>query len=388
MWDRIKNWRWAIIITALLVAGLAYSFWPEAEAVDLGTVSEGPMEVGLTDDGVTRVHDLYTVTAPVTGYVTRIELDPGDEVVAGQTVIARMSGIPSTPLDRRTRLEIGNAIAASRAGEASAAATLRLAKADLERAEALAERGFLPRSDLDARRAAAATASSELARIRAETKRLQSQLSEPAASGLPSSGTVAVRSPESGVLLRRLVESEGVVAQGTALVEIGDPARIEVVADLLSREAAQIKPGDAVKITRWGGEDALPGRVRRIEPFGRLKISALGIEEQRVNVIIDFAPDAARRIAPLGHGYQIDATVILWREDAVVRVPVGALFRGSEGGWQVFVEADGRARRRDVAIGHLNDDFAEVRDGLKAGERVVLNPSGNIEDGTRVSPRA
>ncbi|WP_417323045.1 efflux RND transporter periplasmic adaptor subunit [Erythrobacter aureus] len=388
MWDRIKNWRWAIIITALLVAGLAYSFWPEAEAVDLGTVSEGPMEVGLTDDGVTRVHDLYTVTAPVTGYVTRIELDPGDEVVAGQTVIARMSGIPSTPLDRRTRLEIGNAIAASRAGEASAAATLRLAKADLGRAEALAERGFLPRSDLDARRAAAATASSELARIRAETKRLQSQLSEPAASGLPSSGTVAVRSPESGVLLRRLVESEGVVAQGTALVEIGDPARIEVVADLLSREAAQIKPGDAVKITRWGGENALPGRVRRIEPFGRLKISALGIEEQRVNVIIDFAPDAARRIAPLGHGYQIDATVILWREDAVVRVPVGALFRGSEGGWQVFVEADGRARRRDVAIGHLNDDFAEVRDGLEAGERVVLNPSGNIEDGTRVSPRA
>ncbi len=388
MWDRIKNWRWAIIITALLVAGLAYSFWPEAEAVDLGTVSEGPMEVGLTDDGVTRVHDLYTVTAPVTGYVTRIELDPGDEVVAGQTVIARMSGIPSTPLDRRTRLEIGNAIAASRAGEASAAATLRLAKADLERAEALAERGFLPRSDLDARRAAAATTSSELARIRAETKRLQSQLSEPAASGLPSGGTVAVRSPESGVLLRRLVESEGVVAQGTALVEIGDPARIEVVADLLSREAAQIKPGDAVKITRWGGEDALPGRVRRIEPFGRLKISALGIEEQRVNVIIDFAPDAARQIAPLGHGYQIDATVILWREDAVVRVPVGALFRGSEGGWQVFVEADGRARRRDVAIGHLNDDFAEVRDGLKVGERVVLNPSGNIEDGTRVSPRA
>ena len=388
MWDRIKNWRWAIIITALLVSGLAYSFWPEAEAVDLGTVSEGPMEVGLTDDGVTRVHDLYTVTAPVTGYVTRIELDPGDEVVAGQTVIARMSGIPSTPLDRRTRLEIGNAITASRAGEASAAATLRLAKADLERAEALAERGFLPRSDLDARRAAAATASSELARIRAETKRLQSQLSEPAASGLPSGGTVAVRSPESGVLLRRLVESEGVVAQGTALVEIGDPARIEVVADLLSREAARIKPGDAVKITRWGGEDALPGRVRRIEPFGRLKISALGIEEQRVNVIIDFAADAARQIAPLGHGYQIDATVILWREDAVVRVPVGALFRGSEGGWQVFVEADGRARRRDVAIGHLNDDFAEVRDGLKVGERVVLNPSGNIEDGTRVSPRA
>lgn len=387
MWARIKSWRWAMIIAALLLAGLAYSFWPEAEAVDLGSVTEGTMEVGLTDDGVTRVHDLYTVTAPVTGYVTRIELEPGDQVVAGQTVIARMAGIPSQPLDKRSRAEIANAISASRAGEASASAALRLAEADLGRAEALADRGFLAKAELDARRAAASSARSELARTRAETRRLQSLLTEPAASGLPSGGAVAVRSPESGVVLRRLVESEGVVTQGAALVEIGDPARIEVVADLLSREAAQIEPGDAVKITRWGGEDALPGRVRRIEPFGQLKISALGIEEQRVNVIIDFEPAAAQRVARLGHGYQVDATVILWSENEVVRVPVGALFRAPEGGWQVFVENDGKAQLRDIEVGYINEDFAQVLDGLQEGERVILNPSGNIADGTRVTAR-
>jgi len=382
-----KSWRWAILIAALLLAGLTYSFWPDAEPVDLGTVTQGPMAVGVTDDGVTRVHELYSVTAPVTGYVTRIELEPGDRVVAGQTIIAHMAGIPSQPLDQRSRAEISNAINASRAAENSASAALRLAEADLGRAEALAQRGFLSRADLDARRASAAASRADLARSRAETRRLQSLLGEPAAAGMPSGGAVTVRSPESGVVLRRLAESEGVVVQGTALLEIGDPARIEVVADLLSREAAQVTQGDAVEITRWGGETALPGRVRTIEPFGRLKISALGIEEQRVNVIIDFAPQDAQTIARLGHGYQVDATVILWRDDNAIRVPVGALFRGPDGGWQVYQEDGGRARLRDVTIDHLNEDYGEVKDGLSAGQQVILNPSGTIADGARVRQR-
>lgn len=387
MRDRIKSWRWAILIAAVLLAGLAYSFWPKAEAVDLATVSEGPMEVGLTDDGVTRVRELYTVTAPVTGYVTRIELEPGDTVIAGQTVIARMAGIPSQPLDQRSRAELRNAITASRAAESRASAVLRLAEADLGRAEAIAERGFLSKADLEARRAGAASSRADLARSRADTRRLQSLLAEPAAGGTPSGGAVAVRSPESGVVLRRLSESEGVVAQGTALMEIGDPARIEVAADLLSREAAQVKPGDLVQITNWGGEGALPGRVRTIEPFGQLKVSALGIEEQRVNIIIDFAPEAAQQIVRLGHGYQVDATVVLWRDASAIRVPVGALFRGDDGGWQVFVEDGGRAYLRDVQIGHLNEDFGEVTGGLTKGARVILNPSGAIDDATRVKQR-
>ncbi len=387
MWNRIKSWRWAIAIAAMLLAGVGYTFWPEAEPVDLGTVTQGPMSVGVTDDGVTRVHELYTVTAPVTGYVTRIELEPGDAVVAGETVIARMAGIPSQPLDQRSRAELGNAIRASRAAETSAAATLRLAEDNLSRAEALAQRGFLSKSDLETRRTRAATSRADLARIRAETRRLQSMLSEPAAAGPPSGGEVAVRSPTSGVVLRRLSESAGVVAQGTPLMDIGDPAQIEVVADLLSREAAQIKPGDPVEITRWGGDGALPARVRTVEPFGILKISALGIEEQRVNVVIDFARQAMKQAARLGHGYQVDATVILWRDENAMRVPVGTLFRGENGGWHVFEVQSGRARLRPVTIGHLNEDFGEVTGGLTKGAQVILNPSGSIQDGTRVKPR-
>lgn len=386
MWNMIKSWRWAILIAILLLAGLTYSFWPEPEVVDFAKVSEGPMVVGVTDDGIARVNDLYTVTAPVTGYVTRIELEPGDPVVAGQTIIARMAGIPSQPLDERSRNELNNAIAASRATESATAAQLKLAEADLRRAEELAQRGFLSKAQLDARRAGAATQRAELVKNRAETRRLQSLLSEPA-SGPSSGAAIAVRSPESGLVLRRLTESEGVIAQGTPLIEIGDPSRIEVAADLLSREAARIKAGDAAQITRWGGEGVLPGRVRTVEPFGQLKVSALGIEEQRVNVIIDFAPTVQQRIARLGHGYQVDATIILWQDDNVLRVPVGALFRGAGGGWQVFEENRGRAQLRDVTIGHLNEDYGEVLSGLTKGARVILNPPGAVSDGTRVRAR-
>jgi len=387
MWNRIKSWRWAIAIAALLLAGIGYTFWPEAEPVDLGTVTQGPMSVGVTDDGVTRVHELYTVTAPVTGYVSRIELEPGDRVFAGETVIARMAGIPSQPLDQRSRAELRNAVRASRAAESSAAAALRLAEDNLSRAEALAMRGFLSRSDLEVRRTSAATSRADLARIRAETQRLQSMLSEPASQGLPSGGVVVVRSPESGAVLRRMTESEGVVAQGSPLVEIGDPAQIEVVADLLSREAAQIRPGDPVEITRWGGDGALPGQVRTVEPFGILKVSALGIEEQRVNVVIDFAQQAMPQAARLGHGYQVDATIILWRDANAIRVPVGALFRGEDGSWKVFEVVNGRARLRSVQIGHLNEEYGEVTGGLTRGAQIILNPSGSIQEGTRVKKR-
>jgi HlyD family secretion protein len=384
----MKNWRWAIIISGLIILGLGYSFWPEAQPVDLGEVTRGEMHVGITDDGVTRVHDLYTVTAPVTGYITRIDLEAGDEVVAGETVIAIMTGLPSTPLDARSRAELQQAINASLAAERSAAAALELAQSDLARAEELAERGFLATARLEAERTAAKAREADLQRSRAETARLRASLAGQATGDQSAGTSIAVRSPESGVVLRRLNESEGVVALGTPLMEIGNANQIEVVIDLLSREAVQVEPGAKVEITRWGGPDPLPGRVRLVEPFGRLKISALGIEEQRVNVIIDFAPDAAAKIAALGHGYQVDGTVILWESDDVLRVPVGALFRGSQGEWQVFADDGGRARIRSVTVGHLNDEYAEVLDGLAAGERIVLNPGRAIEDGVSIRERS
>jgi HlyD family secretion protein len=387
MLKRIWNWRWAIGIAALVAIALAYSFSPEAVLVDTEEVSTGPMAVGVTDDGVTRVHDLFVVSAPVTGYVTRVELEAGDPVVANQTVIARMAGVPSTPLDNRSRAELRDAIRASEAAERGALAAVELARNDLARAEELAERGFLATAQLDAARANTATREADLQRNGAETRRLRALLAEPAAAGLPRSGAVAVRSPESGVVLRRLNESEGVLPVGTPLVEVGNPGDIEVVIDLLSREAVQVEPGAKVEITRWGGPNPLPGKVRLVEPFGRLKISALGIEEQRVNVIIDFEPEAAAQIAALGHGYQVDGTIILWSADEVLRVPVGALFRNAAGDWQVFVENGGRAEARTVRIGHLNDEFGEVLDGLAVDEHVVLNPGRTVEDGTRIEPR-
>lgn len=401
MWERIRRWRWALGIAAVLALGLAWSFWPEAVAVDVGEVDRGPMAVGVTDDGVTRIHDVFAVSAPVTGYVTRIELEPGDRVVARDTMIARMAARPSTPLDERSRRELANALAAAQAAGGAAAAQVRsasaaldLARTELHRAEVLAERGFVTEARLDAaradaqsRRAALDAARASVAQSEAEARRIAGLLAEPAAGGPPSGGPIAVRSPTSGVLLRRLVESEGVVAEGTPLVEIGDPAQVEVVIDLLSREAVQISPGDPVEITRWGGERPLPGRVRRIEPYGRLKISALGIEEQRVNVIIDFAPEAAQQIAGLGHGYQVDATILLWREAEVLRLPIGALFRGGDGGWRVFAVEGGRARERAVTVGHISEDHAELLGGLEAGARVILNPGGSVAEGVRVRPR-
>jgi HlyD family secretion protein len=388
MWDKLKNWRWAIAIAGLVVLGLGYSFWPEAQPVDLGDVTRGEMHVGITDDGVTRVHDLYTVTAPVTGHITRIELDAGDEVVAGDTVIATMTGLPSAPLDPRSRAELQQAINASLAAERSAVAALELSQSDLARAEELAQRGFLATARLEAERTAAQSREADVQRIRAETARLRASLAGRGTGDQSVGAVIAVRSPESGVVLRRLSESEGVVSLGTPLMEIGNASQIEVVIDLLSREAVQVEPGAKVEITRWGGPDPLPGRVRLVEPFGRLKISALGIEEQRVNVIVDFAPDAAAQIAALGHGYQVDGTVILWEADDVLRVPVGALFRGPQGEWQVFVGDAARASVRNVTVGHINDEHAEVLGGLELGERVVLNPGRAIEDGVRISERS
>lgn len=381
-----RRWRWALLVAALLAMALAFSFWPESVQIDEAQVTRGPMRVGVTDDGVVRVRDLYAVSAPVTGYVTRIALDAGDAVVANQTVIARMTAAPSAPLDVRTRAELRDALQAARAAEQGAVASLELARSDLSRAEQLAQRGFLARAQLEAARAAALTREADLGRSRAESRRLQSSLSEPAAAGTPGGVAVAVRSPESGVVLRRLVASEGVVAIGTPLVEIGDPGRAEVVIDLLSREAVRVKPGARVDITRWGGERSLPGTVRRVEPFAILKTSALGIEEQRANVIIDLDPGAAAGAA-LGHGYQVDATIWLWSRPDALCVPVGALFRGRDGGWHVFAVTSGRARDRAVRIGHINEQFGEVLAGLGQGDRVVLNPGNRVEDGVRVRRR-
>lgn len=379
-----RKWRWALLIGALLAAGLGFAFWPETVLVDAGKVTRGPMAVGVTDDGVTRAKEYYVVSAPVTGYLARIELEAGDTVARG-ALITQMTGRPSTPLDPRSQRELIAAVTAARAAENGAAAGLAQSRRDLARAQELAQRGFLPRAQLEAARTRVATGQATVAQARAEIARLQALLS--ASTGAAGSAPVPVRAPASGSVLSVITESAGVIAEGTPLVTIGNPREVEAVVDLLSREAVRVKPGDRALITQWGGDAPLVGRVERIEPFGRLKVSALGIEEQRVNVIIAFDQAAAAQIARLGHGYQIDATVLLWIKADALRVPIGALFRGTDGAWRVFVITDGRAQQRRVTIGHIDDQFAEVLHGLAENQQLVINPGNALADGARVKAR-
>lgn len=384
MRELFKRWRWALLVGGLLLIGLAFAFWPQPILVDTAKVTRGSMSVGITDDGETRASEYYVVSAPVTGYLSRIELEAGDRIERG-ALITRMTGRPSAPLDLRSQHELRAALLAARAAEAGASATLSQARRDLERAEQLAQRGFLPRSQLEAARTRVATGQAALQQSRGEVQRIQAQLGAP--SGSSESGPVPVRAPAGGSVLSVINESEGVIAEGTPLVTIGDPSQIEAVVDLLSREAVRVKPGDPVTITEWGGPQPLSGHVKRIEPFGRLKISALGIEEQRVNVIIDFDSASLPQAARLGHGYQIDATITLWSSQDALRVPIGALFRGSEGGWHVFVAVGGRAQEQVVTLGHLNEQYGEVLSGLKPGSEVILNPGKTLRSEVRIEPR-
>lgn len=380
----IRRWRWALLLLTGLAAALLFAFWPQAVPVDAAPVTKGPMQVGITDDGLTRVRRLHVVSAPISGYIESIALEPGDTVRRG-AVIAHMHGPASPPLDPNSQRQAAAALAAVQASARGTAAALAQSKRDLARAEDLSRRGFLSRAQLEAARTRVATSAATVAQGRADIARLRAQLADP--TGAAGRAEVPVRAPASGTVLSALRQGDAIVPEGAELMTIGNPADIDVVVDLLSRDAVRVQPGARVQISQWGGDTPLIGQVKRIEPLGRLKVSALGIEEQRVNLIIGFDADTAGKAARLGHGFQLDATVVLWEAPAALRVPIAALFRGSDGGWQVFVIEGGRARLRAVQIGHINDEHGELLAGLAEGQPVVLNPGSPVSDGTRVRPR-
>lgn len=386
---------------AILLA-LLWLFWPGAVAVDLATAGRGPLQVTVSDEGETRVKDVFVVSAPVPGLMRRIALEPGDAVQAGKTVVARIE--PSDPsfLDVRSAAESRAAVQAAEAAENLAVATVQRAEAELEFANAelqrylgLAERNTVSANDLDAAERRARTAAAALAEARAALRVRQSELRQARARLINPNAVprqhragcecVEVFSPVSGSVLRVLQESEAVVAPGTALVEIGNPEELEVVVDLLSSDAVRVESGQRVVIEAWGGDKPLNGRVRRVEPFGFTKVSALGIEEQRVNVIIDFT-DPPERWRRLGHGYRVEPRIVLAEGSDVLKVPRSALFRAGDQ-WAVFVAEDGRAALRQVQIGLENGLEAEILRGLKAGERVVMQPSDRVSPGARIKAR-
>lgn len=385
----------AALVVLVIAATVFFALRTPAVEIELGTVTRGPMTVTVDDEGETRVRNLYIVSAPIAGELLRVELKPGDRVVAG-TLLARIMPAQPGPLDARTLAQIESNI---RALDAQlAAAGERVAQADAGRVRAereyrriaeLAGRGFASQAALDMARmeqersrASATEARRSVEAARHSAKAAQAALVV-AQSGRAGRGAVTVTAPVTGYVLRVPQESERVVAAGTTIAEIGDPALLEIVTDLLSADAVQVRPGAPVRIEAWGGEKPLLGRVRLVEPYGFTKISALGVEEQRVNTVIDFAqPRAAWE--RLGHGYRTTVRIEVWSVRDVLRAPIGALFR-SGNRWMAFVvDADERARLTPVEVGRMNDEMAEVRGGLAVGARVILHPGDRAADGVRV----
>ena len=380
---------------------LVLAFRPAPEPVDVAVIARQPLVATLDEEGETRVHDVFTVSAPIGGRLRRTELHVGDAVIAGRTVVAQIEPTDPSLLDPRARAE---AEAAIRSAEASA----RLARADRERASSendfavsdtkrireLHAKGVASQQAIeDAERrqrsagAALDAASAALNMREYELARARAALIVPSPrSQQPGECTcVELTSPVDGEVLSIEEKSENVVQPGAPLLAVGDPRQIEVVADYLSNVAVAIEPGQRAVIDGWGGATQLNARVRRVEPAGFTKVSALGIEEQRVNVILDIT-DPYDVWRSLGHGYRVDVHVIAWEGDRALVVPLTALFRRDEG-WAVFVDHGGRAARRAVTPGHRAGLLVEIVDGLTEGERVVVNPSQRMEEGTRLEPR-
>jgi HlyD family secretion protein len=394
MWSLLKNPRlWMVVLIVGAIGAVAV--WPESLEVDIVAVERRPMQVTIDEEGETRVRDRFVVSAPVAGRLQRIELEPGDQVSKG-TVVARLVPTDAPLLDPRTRAEYGAAVEAARAAVAQAqaerdrsAATLEQSRNVLRRRDQLVEAGAVAREDLETARRDVATAESALRAADAAVAQANHQLELARARLQTPSGSggrvIELRAPVDGVILKRTHESEAVVPAGESLLDIGDPFRIEVVSDLLSTDAVRVSPGMPVQIEQWGGGHPIEARVRRVEPSGFMKVSALGVEEQRVNVIIDFA-DTGAAVKSLGDGYRVEVRVVQWQADNVVTAPVGALFRRGDG-WAVFAVDGDTARLREVELGHRNNEVGEILKGLEPGERVVLHPPDTLTDGARVKKR-
>ncbi|MFO7854899.1 MAG: HlyD family efflux transporter periplasmic adaptor subunit [Paracoccaceae bacterium] len=389
---------WAVPL-ALLAAGLVWAFRPVPVPVDLTTLRPGPLEVTIADEGRARIRDVYVVSAPVRGRVLRIEVEEGDPVVGGETVIAELEPVDPDFLDPRAEAEARAAVETARAALTLARARVAEAQADLDFAAAevrrmreLESRGTVPMRALEeaergflTREAALATAEAAIEMRRSELGAARIRLMTPE-ERVPDGACpcITLTAPADGTVLRLFRESEGVAMAGEPLAEIGDPRDLEVVAEFLSADAVRIEPGMPARIENWGGEP-LAATVRRVEPYAYPEVSALGIEERRVEVRLDFeAPQAAR--ARLGHGYQVEARVILWSDDDALAVPLTALMRGTAG-WSVWTVEDGTARRRAVEIGRRAELSAEVVSGLSPGDVVVRYPSEAIGEGMAVEAR-
>jgi len=388
-----------LVVAGLAVVGLlVLALRPRVQLVDVGVVRRGPLRVTVDEDGMVRVRERHVVSSPLAGTLSRPELKAGD-AVQPDTVLARLVPVAPPLLDARTRAEVEararSAADGLRQADASLArsrSALELAEHEVERARSLAKAGSISREALDraeftsstrSREVEMAARASDVARHDLEVAR--AALLQTRGEGPAAQQEWTVTSPVRGVVLRVLQESEGVVQPGTPLFELGDTQALEVVSDLLTTDAVAVRPGQEVLIERWGGDRTLHARVRRVEPSAFTKVSALGVEEQRVNVLADLTDTAETRVG-LGDRYRVQVRVVTVDAPDILLVPTGATFRQGTG-WAVFTVDDGKARLRRVELGRRNDTDAEVASGLTAGQHVALYPGEALRDGTRVESR-
>lgn len=384
----------------LLVALAFVGFREDPVAVDLAGVARAPMRVTIDADAHARVREPFEVAAPIAGKTRRAPVRPGDRVIAGETVVAVVDPAPPALLDARSREQAEAAVAEAEAALAAAQAQFRQAQEELafarsqyDRARTLTERGVMSETQFEeaGQRLAIRIAAEEAARAnvtmaRSRLQRARAALIEPGtAAGGRDSCCVNIRAPLTGTVLTVDIISERPVAAGTRLLTIGRTDDLEIVADLLSADAVGLPEGARALVERWGGPEPLEARLRKVEPSAHVKVSALGIEERRVDALFDLTspPELWRG---LSDGYALYLRIISWEAENVLQVPLSALFR-RDGDWAVFRQRDGRAEAVPVRIGHLNATMAEILSGLEAGDMVVMHPSDAIADGTRIEPR-
>lgn len=382
------------IAAALAVlAFLVWAFMPRPVEVELGEVALRPLEVAVEEEGEAKIREVFTVSATITGKLQRIGLHAGDEVTEGQPVASIGPAAPVL-LDSRARAVAEATAAAARAATELARAQLAQAEAtrdfmagEASRAVALFQKGAMSQRAYDIavreQKTAEAAVSSAVANLAVREKELESALAVLSLDGAGSGASccVEILAPVSGKVLRVLTESEQVVQTGTPILELGDPGNLEIVVDLLSRDAVRVTEGAVAMVSGWGGAPTA-AKVERIEPAAVTRVSALGIEEQRVTVILRLT-GARSDWQGLGHGFRVIARIALWREEEVLTIPVGALFRDGPD-WATYAEADGRAVLRRITLGERNEDFAQVLEGLQPGDRVILHPSDQVADGVGI----
>ncbi len=406
----------SLAVLGAVVGGLIWSFWPQPLAVELATVSRGPLRVTVDEDGKTRIRERYVVSTPLAGRLLRIDPEPGDPVLSGTTLLATIEPKDPEILDAR---ELAQAEAKVQAAEAKWEAARKLterveadagkaraewdyAETELARIRKLAANSTISDQELDeaellyrtsAQTLRSATLAQEVAKFESNVAKFELEMAKAAlARARPGENNPAddrrfeIHSPITGQVLRVLQESETVVQAGASLLELGDPTDLEVEVDVLSADAVKISPGTKAFLEQWGGERPLQATVRLVEPAAFTKISALGVEEQRVNVILDLDEPIEQRPS-LGDAYRVEARIVIWEDDDVLQVPTGALFRQRDD-WAVFIAEEGKAVLRTVEIGHRNSLAAEITAGLEQGDQVVMHPSDQVTDGVEIVPRS